>query len=66
MKILRLPAVMTKTGLGHSSIYTGIAKGTFSRPVSLGDQAVGWPENEIDDWIAKKIAERDAKYPKKT
>jgi prophage regulatory protein len=60
MKIMRLKDVMACTGLGRSSIYKFIAAGTFPKPIALGDRAVGWLETEIKDWIASKIAARDA------
>lgn len=55
--IIRLPAVKLRTGLSRSSIYLQIAKGTFPAPVSLGARAVGWVESDVDEWIARKIAE---------
>lgn len=53
--VLRLPQVINKTGLSRSSIYLRISKGEFPQSVSLGDRAVGWLENEIDEWIGNKI-----------
>ena len=61
MKILRLPEVKARTGLGHSSIYERIGAGTFPRQVKLGDRAVGWIETEIQAWQEARIAERDIK-----
>jgi prophage regulatory protein len=59
MKIMRLNEVMDSTGLGRSSIYKFIAAGTFPKPVSLGDRAVGWVDYEIEEWIVQRVAERD-------
>lgn len=53
--VLRLPAVKSRTGLSRSSIYIRIADGTFPKPISLGVRAVGWLENEIDEWLAQRI-----------
>ena len=55
--ILRLPAVKLRTGLSRSTIYLRIAQGTFPAPVSLGAHAVGWIESEVDEWLARRIAE---------
>lgn len=55
-KIIRLPAVKSKTGWSRSSIYSLMAKGKFPVPVSLGSRAVGWVEQEVDKWIANRIA----------
>ena len=54
--ILRLPAVKTRTGLSRSTIYLRVSHGTFPRPVSLGGRAVGWVEEEIQSWLAERIA----------
>lgn len=53
--IIRLPQAKARTGLSRSIIYKRISEGTFPRQVSLGDRAVGWIEQEIDDWIASRI-----------
>jgi prophage regulatory protein len=54
--ILRLPAVKTRTGLSRSTIYLRVSQGTFPRPVSLGGRAVGWVDEEIQSWLAERIA----------
>lgn len=53
--ILRLPAVITRTGLSRSTIYLRIADGTFPTSVSLGGRAVGWVDEEIQQWIEQQI-----------
>lgn len=57
----RLPSVKARTGLGRSSIYRGIATGDFPQPVKLGTRASAWNAAEVDNWIAARIAARDAK-----
>ena len=54
--ILRLPAVLSDTGLSRSTIYLRIAQGAFTRPVSLGARAVGWPAHEVTSINAARIA----------
>lgn len=56
ISILRLPEVLSRTGLSRSSIYLRIANGEFPAPVSLGGRAVGWPETEVEEWLAEKVA----------
>jgi prophage regulatory protein len=56
--ILRLPAVKSRTGLSRSTIYLRVSQGIFPRPVSLGGRAVGWVEDEIQSWLAERIAAR--------
>jgi predicted DNA-binding transcriptional regulator AlpA len=38
-----------------------VARGEFPAPIKLGEQSVGFIENEVDEWIAARIRERDAK-----
>jgi prophage regulatory protein len=54
-RILRLPEVMTRTGLSRSTIYLRISQGTFPKPVNLGSRAVGWIEEEIQEWLQQQI-----------
>jgi len=61
--LLRLPQVMQRTGYSRSSLYALISKGEFPAPCPLGARAVAWPSNEIDDWIAQRIAKRHKPAP---
>ena len=54
--ILRLPAIKASTGLSRSTIYLRIADGVFTKPVSLGGRAVGWPAREVETLNAARIA----------
>lgn len=54
-KILRLPAVKELTGLSRSSIYLRISKNEFPSSISLGDRAVGWLEEDINQWLVQKV-----------
>ena len=53
--ILRLPSVKQRTGLSRSSIYLRMTNNEFPASISLGGRAVGWLEQDIDEWIVKKI-----------
>jgi len=54
--IQRLPAVQHKSGLSRSTIYLRISQGLWTKPVSLGGRAIGWPDDETDSLIAARIA----------
>ena len=41
IRIVRLPAVQARTGLGRSTIYVRLAEGSFPRPVPRGARVVG-------------------------
>lgn len=58
-QILRLQSVTRRTGLSRSTIYAKISRGEFSRPILLGQRAVGWLEREVERWIQDAIATRD-------
>lgn len=59
MRIIRLSEVLVSTGLARSTVYKYVADGSFPKPVSLGDRAVGWVESEVQDWVLARIEERD-------
>ena len=50
-RLLRLPAVLHRTGLSRSTVYVLMKAGKFPRPRRIGARAVGWPEDEIEAWI---------------
>jgi prophage regulatory protein len=54
--ILRIPAVKNESGLARSTIYLRIKEGLWTRPVSLGARAVGWPSYEVEAINAARIA----------
>ena len=58
VKVLRLPDVMDRVGLGSSFIYLLIQRGDFPKPVHLGKRAVGWPEAEVNAWLEERLAQR--------
>ncbi len=50
-RLIRLPEVRHRVGLGRSTIYRWMAEGRFPKPVQLGGYAVAWAEDEIDTWV---------------
>jgi prophage regulatory protein len=56
-RLLRLPAVLDRTGLSRSTLY---ATPDFPKSVKVGDRAVAWSEDEVDAWIAAKLDAREA------
>jgi prophage regulatory protein len=51
------------TGLARSTIYERIATGGFPKPIHLGPRSVGWIADEVEDWIAARIAESRSAAP---
>lgn len=54
--ILRLPVVLRERGRSRSAHYLDIQQGLFTRPVSIGLRAVGWPAGEVVALNAARIA----------
>ena len=54
--LLRLPAVKSESGLSRSTIYLRVSQGLWTKPVSLGARAVGWPSDEVEAINAARIA----------
>ena len=60
LTILRRKQVEARVGLRRSTIYQGVADGSFPRPVRLGARSVGWLSHEIERWLADRVAAREA------
>jgi prophage regulatory protein len=54
--ILRMPAVKSESGLSRSTIYLRVSQGLWTKPVSLGVRAVGWPSDEVAALNAARIS----------
>lgn len=52
-RILRIPQVIAKVGLGRSTIYGLMKDGSFPQSIKLGAKAVGWSENDLNAWLGK-------------
>ena len=68
-RLIRLPEVLSRTGYGRTSIYRKMKDGSFPRCVKLGgplegsnafdSRAIAWIEDEVEQWMATRIKERD-------
>ena len=54
--IWRLATVLDVTGQTRSTLYRLISAGSFPKPVKIGPRACGWPSDEVEEWIRRKIA----------
>lgn len=54
-QVLRLAAVMHKTGLPKSTIYLRINQGVFPGQVRLGPRSVGWLLTDVDAWLDQRV-----------
>ena len=55
MRMLRLAQVMDVTGLRKTKIYELQAEGEFPMRVKITTHAVGWIEEEVQAWIARRV-----------
>lgn len=55
-QILRLPAVLKKTGLSRSTIYLLISRGDFPARIKLGQRSMGFLESDIEQWVQDRAA----------
>jgi len=54
-RLIRLPEVLHRVGLGKSLVYALIREGTFPAPKRIGGRVSLWAESEIDQWIARQL-----------
>ena len=59
MRILRSPEVQSRAGYSGMHLSRLEKAGKFPKRIKLGPNSVGWLEEEVDDWIAQKMAARD-------
>ena len=58
IRFLRLPQVMQQTGLGKTKIYELQKDGAFPMRIQITSHSVGWIEEEVNAWIAGRVAAR--------
>lgn len=54
--LVQRPLVETWSGFGTSGLYGSMAKGTFPRPIKLGQNSVAWLRADLARWLAGKLA----------
>lgn len=57
-RVLRIRELQNVTGFSKSTLYRWIQKGDFPKPIHCGPGAVGWLEQEVEEWIETKAAAR--------
>ena len=56
LRFLREPAVLERTGLGHTRLWELEQAGKFPRRVKISERACGWLEHEVEEYIAGRVA----------
>ena len=50
-RILRIKAVLDRTGLSRSTLYRKMQNGTFPRQVHISTRCTGWRESAVNAWM---------------
>ncbi|WP_066794501.1 helix-turn-helix transcriptional regulator [Sphingomonas soli] len=55
-RILRLDAVLERTGLSRSTLYRRIADGRFPKQIAISTRCAGWRESAIAAWLRNPMS----------
>ena len=61
LRLLSIEQVCERVSLAERTIYDAVKAGRFPRQVQLSPGRVAWVEEEIDAWLAARIAARGSK-----
>ena len=50
-RLLRIDEVLEMVNISKSVLYEMMGRGEFPRPVRISRRAVGWPQQDIHDWL---------------
>jgi len=59
-RLIRLPEVLSRTGLSRTTIWRKMGNGQFPRSVQVSANIVAWYESDIAAWIAAPMEWRTA------
>jgi prophage regulatory protein len=57
-RVLTLKEVAERTSLPRTTIWRRRRADDFPEPIQLSPGRIGWPEEEIDGWLAERAAAR--------
>ncbi|QNA86653.1 AlpA family phage regulatory protein [Sphingomonas sp. So64.6b] len=63
-RILRLNAVLDRTGLSRSTLYRKVQTGTFPKQVRIATRCTGWRESAVNDWMRNPMFYSVADHPR--
>jgi prophage regulatory protein len=55
-RLIRKPEVLSRTGLGNTTLYALVKQGRFPPPLPIAGRAVAWREIDINGWISDRIS----------
>lgn len=62
-RILRIKAVLERTGLSRSTLYRKIGNGSFPRQVAISERCAGWRESAMKEWMKNPMFYDVDDYP---
>lgn len=60
-RLVLIPAVLLRVPFSKATLWREIKAGRFPKPVDIAARRRAFFEDEIDAWLAHRVAERDAK-----
>ena len=58
MRFIKLPQVISITGLSRSAVYQAISEGRFPKQINLGARSIAFLESEVHEFMEECIANR--------
>jgi prophage regulatory protein len=62
-RILRLNAVLDRTGLSRSTLYRKMQDGSFPKNIKISARCAGWRESAIEAWLRNPLFYAEADHP---
>jgi prophage regulatory protein len=62
-RILRLKAVLDRTGLSRSTLYRKISESTFPKQIQISKRCAGWREAAIEQWLVNPMSYSASQSP---
>lgn len=59
IRVIKKPELRQKIPASDVTIWRWEKQNKFPKRIVLGGNSVGWIESEVDEWLAKKMAERN-------
>ena len=56
-RFIRMEELRRITGISRSGIYDAVRAGLFPAPIRVGLRASAWLSDEVDGWMAARVAE---------
>ncbi len=65
VRYIKMPEMCTMLRKTPPTIRAMYTKGDFPRPHKAGGTFLGWLESEVEEWMNKRNAQKDAEPPKR-